>query len=340
MLNANKGEKLRAKQQADIEAGKHAVKYQRVFTNTQEDHKSAREEAQLNESKELETADPSRRTALIHNSRNKGVKLDQIRFSNIHETSKEPIDEEEDVDFQGLGLRKYLEKQNIIAVERPDYGPDKVGKRSKLDYIKDIAYFNEELKRLGGEKVIKESEQRLIKREIHEQAREEVNKELQAEGEDYEEELYVEKSEDSFERKRSNLRDLMSKNKENVLLPPLADAPRGDKIRRDVATINGKLPKNLLVKEQYYVPHHLRHKKDNSDKAISVETTKHSYGDKAPISDDSDTYQLRNRGQTQSQFRRAEPKRRDDTLTQESEEEKRHKQRGPMTFKNYRKEIL
>lgn len=146
--------------------------------------------------------------------------LNRIKFSNINETDKDN-DEDEDVDFQGLSLRKYLESKNIISVMKPDNNPDKIGKKSKLDYVKEIAYYNQELNKLNWKDVIKESNKRLIKKEIKEKAREEVYKQLKEEGEEFEEELYVDKSEDSFEKKKNEIREKMGKNSENILLPPL-----------------------------------------------------------------------------------------------------------------------
>lgn len=91
-------------------------------------------------------------------------------------------------------------------MERPDFGAEKMGKRSKIDYVKNLAYFHQEMNRLGGDKVIKDSEKRLIDKEIEFQARKEVEKEMEGEGDDY---IFVDKSEDSFDRKKSNIRELM-----------------------------------------------------------------------------------------------------------------------------------
>ena len=129
-----------------------------------------------------------------------------VKFKENHKNQN--IDEEEeDVDFEQLGLRKYLEKRNIISVERPDNNPDRMGKKSKLDYIKELVYLNSEVKNLGSRDIIKESRKRLKQREIKESAQEEIKKKL--EDDEIEEELYVDKSEDSFERKKSNMRNLM-----------------------------------------------------------------------------------------------------------------------------------
>jgi hypothetical protein len=81
-----------------------------------------------------------------------------------------------------------------------------MGKRSKIDYVKNLAYFHQEMNRLGGDKVIKNSEKRLINKEIESQARKEVEKDMEGEGDNF---IYVDKSEDSFDRKKSNIRELM-----------------------------------------------------------------------------------------------------------------------------------
>jgi hypothetical protein len=196
-----------------MESGKRSVKYQRLFTNARDDRlvtlgkktdqDRVNEEEDDEEAKEL----PKRKGILAKGTRTNQIVLDEIKLANINNTDQEE-NGDEDIDFQGLGLRKYLEKKNVMSVERPDYGVDKMGKRSKMEYVKNLAYFHEEMNKLGDRKVIKESERRLYQREIEEQVRKEVKKELEGEGEENDS-IYVDKSEDSFQRKKSNYRELM-----------------------------------------------------------------------------------------------------------------------------------
>lgn len=102
-----------------------------------------------------------------------------------------------------------------------------------------------------------------------------------------------------------------------------------------------KLSKNLKTKEQYYVPPQYKSKTlERSDKAKSSDTTKHSSANgREHDNNDSDVYGLNNR--KSSKAKKKKKIRNNDTLTQESEDEKQHEidlQR--MTFKKYRQEIL
>lgn len=198
------------------------VKYDRVFSLPEEEVNKLKNKP--NSKRSMGNTPHHNQSQASHISEDdnpmNNTNLNRIKFSNINETDKDN-DEDEDVDFQGLSLRKYLESKNIISVMKPDNNPDKIGKKSKLDYVKEIAYYNQELNKLNWKDVIKESNKRLIKKEIKEKAREEVYKQLKEEGEEFEEELYVDKSEDSFEKKKNEIREKMGKNSENILLPPL-----------------------------------------------------------------------------------------------------------------------
>jgi uncharacterized protein with gpF-like domain len=93
-----------------MESGKGAVKYQRLFTSTQEnklitENKNDNQDEEKEESKDL----PKRKGVLVNRNREDQVALDEIKLANIHDTDREE-NADEDVDFQGLGLRKYLEK--------------------------------------------------------------------------------------------------------------------------------------------------------------------------------------------------------------------------------------
>ena len=154
-----------------------SVKYDRVFSLPDEEKNKSKRKSKKNvddeDSKHFNHSKESQGSDI--NRRNSNVELRHVKFSNIYETDKDNNDDE-DIDFQGLGLRKYLESKNIISVMKPDSNPDKIGKKSKLDYVKEIAYFNQELNKLDWKDIIKESNKRLAKREIKEKAREEVYK--------------------------------------------------------------------------------------------------------------------------------------------------------------------
>lgn len=248
------------------------------------------------------------------------VELHHPKFSNIYETDKDN-NEDEDIDFQGLGLRKYLESKNIISVVKPASNPSKMGKKSKLDYAKEIAYFNQELNKLDCKDVIKESNQRLAKKTIKNQAREEAHRQLKEEGEEVDEEdIYVDKSENSFERKKNRIHDLMGNNSENILLPPLLRNQHDGKYKgKDVVFIDKNLPKKMQTKEVYFAPNSRTLKRrDSNEKTASGYSTKHTSGDKGNNTDESDVYQLKNMNTRNKDL----VKRTDESLTQESEETK------------------
>lgn len=290
--------------------------YERVFTGGNETHKSDRPDSLHSHKGDLEKALPTK-GILVRDTRGSTVGLNEIKLDDP-DTDKDHGDE--DVDFQGLGLRKYLEKQNIISVERPDYGADKMGKRSKLDYVKDLAYFNEEMKKYGDKDIIKQSERRLLHKEIEERAREEVKKQLQEEGEGEEESLYIDKQEDSFERKKTRIRDLMCKNKENTLLPPLNERKQ-DKDSNNNET-HKRMPKEAQIKEHFYVPPEYKlNQKPTREKEGSRDSTKHSSADRGHTSDESFP---NHRNQAESQFKRNHENRKDESITQESYDEGKH----------------
>lgn len=94
-----------------MESGKRAVKYQRLFTNAQDDKlitnikNNNKDEEEEEESKQP----PKRKGVLVNRNRDDQVAIDEIKLANMHDTDREE-NADEDVDFQGLGLRKYLEK--------------------------------------------------------------------------------------------------------------------------------------------------------------------------------------------------------------------------------------
>lgn len=270
--------------------------------------------------------------------------LFQVKFGG-QKNQDDRKDEEEDVDFQGLGLRKYLERQNIISVERPDFDAKKYGKRSKLDYVKDLAYFQAEIDKLGGRDVIKESERRLIQKRIEDEAKDEAMKKLREDGDSAEDELFVDKPEDSFERRKNNIRNMMCKNNENVLLPPLNGIPnKQNSSTKNVEVVEKRLPRSMQIKEMYYAPQRFQKKYKNKDENEgSGRSTKHSSGDKiqAPLSDDSDAYGLRNNSHS---HKHKSGKTINESLTEGTENPseidlKRLHQEKPLSFKQYRKAL-
>lgn len=290
--------------------------YERVFSAGNETHKSDKPDTLRGQKGDLEKALPTK-GILVRDTRESTVGLNEIKLDDP-DTDKDQGDE--DVDFQGLGLRKYLEKQNIISVQRPEYGAKEMGKRSKLDYIKDLAYFNQEVKKYGEKDIIKQSQQRLLHKEIENRAREEVKKQYEEEGEGEGESLYINKSEDSFERKKTKIRDLMQKNKTNTLLPPINSKNKNNDPHNNI--IHKRMPKEAQIKEHFYVPPEYQlNRKQTHEKEGSRDSTKHSSADRSHPSDDS---HLNHRNQTESQFKRNHENRKDESMTQESYDEAKH----------------
>jgi lipopolysaccharide export LptBFGC system permease protein LptF len=203
-IQRKRTEKKKAKEKVNHER-EHSVYYQRVFTKDSNIN-SRQNFLKSDKHEESEAKNGTERGALVKKDSDLEVGTEQKNAVPHTDTDREGNSAEVDVDFQGLGLRKYLEKQNIISVERPDFTPERMGKRSKIEYIKDLAYFKEELNRIGANDIIEESEKRRFRKQIEEKAKEEIKKQYEGEGD---EELFVDKQEDSFERKKSNVRELM-----------------------------------------------------------------------------------------------------------------------------------
>lgn len=92
-----------------MEANMHSVKYERVITVPEEPHtRKGRQPAGISDRGGVHH-NHSRDSQLSEEIQKMGeTGFNHIKFTNINETEKDL--DEEDIGFQGLGLRKYLEK--------------------------------------------------------------------------------------------------------------------------------------------------------------------------------------------------------------------------------------
>jgi len=220
MLNVNKTKLHSKKERRDKGNTKRLSKYQKLGTKTVEDKYSSYSE----EEKELPQKREKKRIT-DENKQDNEIALNEIKLGNINEKDSETergiYDDSEDINFRNIEARKYLERRGISKVARPDFNQNNYGKRSTLEYAKDIAYFNQELSKFGGQRILKESEKRIRQKDLEAQINEKYRNE-----EESSEEIDVEKSEDSFERKKRHIRELMCKAKERVLLPSFKKSMR------------------------------------------------------------------------------------------------------------------
>ncbi|CAI2360231.1 unnamed protein product [Moneuplotes crassus] len=178
-------------------------------------------------------------------------KSDQVVEKMVRQIGRSKIMKKK-IDFRDLAIKKYLEKYHMDKVPRPDIDQGKYGKRSELDYIKDIAYFNQELHMLGGDDIRQKSKSRLRKKIL-----EEKEFELKMNGPmESSEELYIEKSQDSFEQRRHAIRELMCKRKENHVQPDfLRESDEEEVYNEKNPGYNDKEFQKTMMKKGYiYLP--------------------------------------------------------------------------------------
>lgn len=154
-----------------------------------------------------ESKKESHRSIMAKYQDDQEIGVEQVKIDNVNHTDEE-IQNDEDVDFQGLGLQQYLKNNNVISNNESGRNRE-IGKKSKEDYVKEAQYYNEQLNTMGEQDLIYKTQVRILKKDIKEKAKQEVRKELDYSS-DEDQELFINAPEDEFQRKKNLIRELMA----------------------------------------------------------------------------------------------------------------------------------
>ena len=115
---------------------------------------SYHENNQLSESEE-EKAPPKLKGIMVKN--NKKEHQESINFDEEEEHYTERDLNYEEEDLEEMRMRKYMLQNKISIAAKPLKSQENYGKKSEMDYIKEIAFYRQNLRKLGENDIIKES---------------------------------------------------------------------------------------------------------------------------------------------------------------------------------------